>query len=122
MPSLTELRAKWVGRRSEWEALGVQVDGARVAAEVLGDLQALTDEDTVTLTEASRIGGYSVDHLQRLVRGGTLANQGRKFSPRIRRADVPIKPGREAAGLPAAGLQDQFSTRRRIVADAQRRP
>jgi hypothetical protein len=73
-------------------------------------------EDGVTLTEASRVGGYSVDHLARLVREQRLTNLGRKHAPRIRRADVPVKPGHR---LPLPPAPDQLSARRRIVAEAQ---
>lgn len=113
-----ELVAKWSERREEWRALGVHLDGEKVAAEILTDLRALTTEDTVTLAEAAAIGGYSVDHLQRLVRRRTIANAGRKHAPRLRRSDVPIKPGNVTPGLPHLGAADQLSERRRIVADA----
>jgi len=73
-------------------------------------------EDGVTLAEAARLGGYSADHLGRLIHEGTLVNVGRKYAPRIRRADVPVKPGHR---LPPPPATDQFSARRRIVADAQ---
>ena len=119
MPSVPELSAKWAERLTEWRALGVRIDGERVAAELLQDLRGLVDEDVVTLLEASRIGGYSVDHLQRLVARHTITNVGRKYAPRIRRADVPTKPGYSSATLPAPTAADQFSARRRIVADAQ---
>lgn len=49
--------------------------------------------DPLTLEEASEIGGYSYEHLQRLVADGKLANAGVKGSPRIYRRDVPRKPG-----------------------------
>jgi hypothetical protein len=73
-------------------------------------------EDAVTLSEAERIGGYSADHLARLVREGKLPNVGRKHAPRIRRTDVPLKPGH---ALTLERNADQLSPRRRIVADAQ---
>jgi len=118
MPTLAELTEKWSGRHAEWGMLGVRIDGEKVAAEILADLRGLVQEDTVTLAEAALLGGYSVDHLQRIVAAGTIENAGRKGAPRIRRTDVPVKPGHHAALLtPIAG--DQLSTRRRIVADVQ---
>lgn len=117
MPTVVELLEKWGARRQEWERLGATVSGERIAAEVLTDLRALVDEDVVTLDEAARIGGYSRDHLERLVREGTIENRGRKHAPRIRRADVPTKPGHP---LPSPAGGDHFSLRRRIVADAKR--
>jgi hypothetical protein len=49
-------------------------------------------EESLTLVEASRESGYSSDHLGRLIREGKLGNAGRTHAPRIRRADLPIKP------------------------------
>jgi len=110
-----ELQTKWSKRLEEWRALCVRVDGEKIAREILEDLRGLVDEDLVTLSEASRLGGYSVDHLSRLLREGTLENRGRKHAPRIRRAEVPTKPGH---ALLASSRESLFSSRRRIVADA----
>ena len=80
---------------------------------------ALIDlDDVVTLTEAHLIGGYSIDHLQRLVASGEIPNVGRKNRPRIRRSDVPIKPGHRSPHSPDLPTtpEDVFSRRRRIVA------
>jgi hypothetical protein len=49
------------------------------------------------LTEAARESGYSVEYLGRLVRHGMIPNPGKKGSPRIRRCDLPRKPGGAAA-------------------------
>lgn len=114
--TLADLTTRWAARRDEWRALGVHVDGAAVAGEILADLHALLVDQAagdVTIAEASRLGGYSVDHLQRLVASGQLANVGRKHRPRIRRSDVPTKPGHT---LPTDAEAGHFSDRRRIVA------
>jgi hypothetical protein len=67
------------------------------AVELEHALKAQADE-TLTLTEAAAICGYSVDHLGWLVKKRKLRNYGRKHAPRLRRADLPIKsattPGR----------------------------
>jgi len=84
--------------------------------EVLADLAALEHSltsESVTLKEAGLLGGYSVDHLQRLVSAGDIENVGRKGRPRIRRGDVPTKPGH---ALPSTAAGDQLDARRRIVA------
>ena len=52
----------------------------------------------VTLEEAAKIGGYSYSHLQHLVADGKVENVGEKHCPRIRRRDVPCKPGRGRPG------------------------
>ena len=118
MATLAELQSRWEARRTEHARLGTLVPFAAVCAEVLSDLRELAVEDTVTLREASLLGGYSVDHLQRLVAQSVITNVGRKGAPRLRRQDVPIKPGRSGT-LPTPAASDQLSARRRIVADAQ---
>ena len=70
---------------------------ALAATELDAALQVL-DEDTLSLVQAARESGYSVDHLGSLVRRGEIPNAGRRNAPRIRPADLPIKsptsPGR----------------------------
>ena len=50
-------------------------------------------DELLTLGEAASESGYSADHLGRQVARGALANAGRRNAPRIRRADLPRKPG-----------------------------
>jgi hypothetical protein len=110
-----EVRGKWLARREEWARLGVRVDGAKLVDEIIADLDQLEREAqlaSVTLKDAHLIGGYSIDHLQRLVAGGELENVGRKHRPRLRRSDVPTKPGY----LKSAADESSLQTRRRIVA------
>ena len=57
----------------------------------------------MSLKEASTLGGYSTDSLQRMVAAGRIQNCGRKGRPRIRRADVPAKPGHGAFLLGESG-------------------
>lgn len=47
----------------------------------------------LTLAQAARESGYSPEHLGRFVRLGKIPNAGRPNAPRIRRGDVPHKPG-----------------------------
>lgn len=56
------------------------------------------DETPLTLAEAAAFGGYSSDHLGRLVREKRIPNAGRSGAPRIARRDVPIKTGHVARG------------------------
>jgi len=48
----------------------------------------------LTLSQAAAESGYSPDRLRHLVSSGQVANAGRRGAPRIRRADLPHKPGR----------------------------
>lgn len=49
--------------------------------------------ELLTIEEAAAESGYSEDHLYDLVSKGTIPNAGRKGAPRIRRCDLPRKPG-----------------------------
>ena len=51
------------------------------------------DAEALTIPQAAEASGYSRDHLRSLVSTGEIPNAGRKGSPRIRRADLPVKPG-----------------------------
>jgi hypothetical protein len=92
--TLHDLQKAWTTRASELEPYSPAAAEAfrRAAAELRGVLA--DDSDSVSLSEAHEIGGYSVDHLSRLLRDRTIENVGKKGGrPRIRRADVPMKPG-----------------------------
>lgn len=76
---------------------GALVNGACLLEEVLQDFQTATGDywdQALTLTDASRESGYSVDHLGLLIRQGIIPNAGRPHAPRIRRRDLPRKPSR----------------------------
>lgn len=86
---------RWKERQTEWQRLDVSLKGASLAAEIVADLERLAENDgsnELSLTTASNLSGYSTDHLSRLIREGTVPNAGRKGSPRIRRADLPMRP------------------------------
>ena len=93
------LLSHWRSRASDLERYAPAAAQAfREAADELAE--ALNGaEETVSLKEAAILGGYSIDALQRMVACGRIQNVGRKGKPRIRRADVPVKPGHAAPGL-----------------------
>lgn len=94
--TLTAMREKWESRRREGETFKTQVDMAVVCAAVLEDIDAVVarrENDVLSLPEAARLSGYSSGHLGRLIRKGEIANAGRHCAPRIRRQDLPVKPG-----------------------------
>ena len=64
----------------------------RVMLDVEHVLQAAAAE-SLTLADASREGGYSERQLRRMLRTGTIQNMGRPNAPRLRRNDIPRKPG-----------------------------
>jgi hypothetical protein len=95
-----EFLARWRQRRDDFDRLTAAVEGRALLDAVLGDLElvfAQEEEFGLTLRDAARESGYSVDHLARLVREGTIPNAGRPRAPRIRRKDLP----RKASSLPA---------------------
>ena len=91
------LPAHWRARATELERFAPSAAQAfREAADQLeASLQSV--EESVTLKEASALGGYSVDALQRMVAAGRIENAGRKGKPRIRLTQVPTKPGYTAS-------------------------
>jgi len=50
-------------------------------------------DQLLTLRDAAKLTGYSVDHIGRLVRNGEVPNAGRPRSPRVRKGDLPLKAG-----------------------------
>lgn len=95
----TALSSQWRSRASDLERYSPSAAQAfRDAADELEKtLQGA--EETVSLKEAAMLGGYSTDSLQRMVAAGRIQNFGRKGKPRIRRAEVPVKPGHATADL-----------------------
>ena len=92
---LLDLASRW---REEAETFGSYgADSLATACEKHADeLEAAIGAariEAVTLEEATELGGYSYSHLQHLVAKGEIRNLGSKGSPRIRRCEVPVKPG-----------------------------
>ena len=76
--------------------------------------EALSEEGDrlLTLQEASRISGYSADHLGRAVREGKVKNAGRHGAPRIRLRDLPKKAVEQ---LPTATRPEHYKNATAIV-------
>ena len=55
--------------------------------------------DAVSLAEAAILSGYTSDALGRMIKRGEIENVGNKRRPRIRRRDVPKKPGYRNTGI-----------------------
>jgi hypothetical protein len=93
--SRDELIERWAAHASDLEALGAQVDGARLIRRLLGELEQVLryeESEVLTLAEAAEYSGFSEDHLGRLIRSKKIPNLGRRHRPRVRRGDVPRKP------------------------------
>ncbi len=93
-----ELAAAW-RRRAELLAQYGDPNSARLwrlAADELDAMVASEREVPLTLHEAAKRTGYTVDHLAERIRRGELPNAGRKGAPRLRVCDLPA-PKRSAA-------------------------
>ena len=116
--AMADIVARWTSRRDEWARFGAQVDGGKLAAEVLEDLATLLNaerEALVSLDDAATHCGYSADHLGRLIRSGKLANLGRKHAPLVRLGDLPKKANALRSGGPRRNVR---TTERRHIARA----
>lgn len=71
---------------------------AELHARELEEALADREEETLTMAEASMESGYSERRLRELLASGSIPNAGRRGVPRIRRADLPRKPGASTAG------------------------
>ena len=103
MFSLADLPPLWTARAAEMRFLGQGPLAALIEA-MLGEFEterAADATETLTIAQAAAESGYCKEHLRRLVREEEIPNAGRPNAPRIRRANVPIKPGRLAANRDA---------------------
>ena len=72
------------------------------ADELESALQQKHDE-LLNLTQASRVSGYSREHLGRLLKEERIPNAGQPGAPKIRRGSLPTKPA--SLRLPKSVLQ-----------------
>jgi hypothetical protein len=63
------------------------------AAQLLEEQLHGRDDELLNLTQAAAESGYSPDSLRRFLNDGLLHDHGGPYRPRIRRADLPRKPG-----------------------------
>ena len=92
---LSELVSRWTDEASALERWG-DARGATILRTCATELDVAArehEEAPLTIQQAVEESGYSADHLRALVTSGEIPNAGRKGSPRIRRRDLPRKPG-----------------------------
>ena len=97
--TLSDLVARWIEQATSMERWGDD-RGAAILSQCATQLDLAAREyegEELTITAASAASGYSADHLRALVASGEISNAGRKGSPRIRRCDLPMKPGQRGA-------------------------
>jgi len=95
MDSLLRLAERWKSEAKLLRRHGCEsaATTAELHAGQLRDALTEAELETLTLEEAAEESGYSYGHLSDLLREGVLRNAGRKGAPRIRRSDLPRKPG-----------------------------
>jgi hypothetical protein len=69
----------------------------RAAATELEAQLIAEDAVILTLEQAASESGFTADHLRHLVAADKIPNAGARGRPRIRRADLPKKPGAPVA-------------------------
>ena len=97
--TLPDLVKRWSAEATSLERWGDK-RGAGILRVCAAELDAEArehDDEELTITVASAASGYSCDHLRALVANGAIPNAGRRGSPRIRRSDLPVKPGQRGA-------------------------
>lgn len=99
-----DLAARWEREAVLLRAYGcvAQADTAGGHARELREALRAQDGEVLTLAEASLLSGYSVDRLRHLVSDAVIPNAGQRGSPRIRRADLPMKAGHDPEAIRAA--------------------
>jgi hypothetical protein len=122
-PSIAQLPGRW---REKAGALRPYAESAarafeRAATELEQALDSIHHE-VLTLSQAAKDSGYTVEHLGRLVRDEKIPNAGKKGSPRIRRCDLPRRPKQSVAAVGTGGYDpiayaQKLLSRRRGGAD-----
>ena len=113
--SLDRLATQW---RSEAETLRTRGATAQAvllescADELESALQQQHDE-LLNLTQASRVSGYSREHLGRLLKEGRIPNAGQPGAPKIRRGSLPTKSAN--LRLPKSVLQSSSTSKDDVV-------
>ncbi len=107
-----EVREQARTLREQWGAED-QAKGAEAAVGIIEKRVQEAQLASLSLEQASAESGYSVDHLGRLVREGIVPNAGEPYAPRIRRCDLPRKPGFNARAVDnettRIGLKEQIA-------------
>lgn len=99
--TLAELLAQWRADAETLRRRGCE-EAARLLESCAGDLDAclaVHDGETLSLAEAARESGYSAGHLRYLITQGRLRDVAQTGRIRVRRGDLPRKPGHVPAAV-----------------------
>ncbi len=110
---LQTLKDEWRDRASLFEqhhCLGVAA-AYHGAADELEASAREWDNELLTIAQAAQESGYGEEHLRRQVRDGKLTAEranGNKSRIKVRRGDLPRKPGRRNQNGGSSGLDNQY--------------
>ena len=95
MTALDRLMTRWEAQATTLETYGATTvaQAIRQCRADLAEARAEDGDALLSLNEAARLSGYAPDSLGRMIRDGRLPNHGRKNAPRVRLADLPLRPG-----------------------------
>jgi hypothetical protein len=89
-----------------------------VLADELEEALSEGEETLLNLTQAAQESGYTAGQLRRMIRSGNLTDYGRNNAPRVKRADLPLKPGRLRTGTSPVQLAYADRQTTRSIVDA----
>jgi len=90
-----EFHTKWAARRTEWDKMGVMLNGAKICEEFIADFEnVLTSHDEAVLNtnQAAAMTGYSRAQLLRQYKEGRLRGHKKGKHVFFRAGDLPRKP------------------------------
>ncbi len=94
-----DLILAWRSRAAALEPYAPQIAHVlRECAQELEMAERAEALDSVSVAEAAVLSGYTANGLGGMIRRGEIENVGTKRRPRIRRRDVPRRPGHRTHG------------------------
>ena len=95
MTTPADLPETWRSRASDLARYApAAAEAFLTAATELEAVRREAAEEVLTLGEAAAASGYSQRRIRELIAQGKVPQAGRKGAPRIRRGDLPVRPGR----------------------------
>ena len=91
---MSKLPAQWRNRATEIEPYAPPVALAlRTCADELEKHEQEGDGELISVAQAAIETGWSVDGIGGMIADGRVPNHGTKRRPKVRRGDIPRKPG-----------------------------
>ena len=115
--NLRELPEKWRAEADAYERDGVLGHALLLRRVADGLARAFADWEleALTLAEAEAESGYARSSCERMIKDGKVENVGEPGAPRVRRCDLPRKPGRGIQlEIERGDLADEILARRQV--------